>query len=201
VTLVFHANSFTQELLFSTLSFLRAFLVFYFWLLALAIVNRRSKDSDPFHKLLLLQLGRAGQWPPFVQTILPMLVIATLWLLIHPVLVRTGTIKATQSTLHMLEQASLVGGGVFLTLKFLLPAFLFLHVITSYVYLGTSAFWDFIAVTARNLLHPLNRLPLRLGKVDFAPLIEILLIVLLLHALPVFIQIQLSQRNLTIWPP
>jgi hypothetical protein len=43
-------------------------------------------------------------------------------------------------------------------------------------------------------------LPLRWGRVDFAPLVGIILLLLLLHALPNLVLSQLSRRNLTIWP-
>ena len=63
-----------------------------------------------------------------------------------------------------------------LTLKFVLPVILLLHLVTSYVYLGKSPVWDFIATTARGLLALLRWLPLRVGKLDLGPLAAIVLI-------------------------
>jgi uncharacterized protein YggT (Ycf19 family) len=90
-------------------------------------------------------------------------------------------------------------------LKSILPLFLFLHLLVSYVYLGSSPVWDFISLTARNLLAPLKWLPLRTRRVDFAPLVGIVLILLLLVAVPHFVQVllksePLKQYNLTLWP-
>jgi uncharacterized protein YggT (Ycf19 family) len=58
-------------------------------------------------------------------------------------------------------------------LKFLLVAVLALHLLNSYVYLGDLPLWSFVNATARSLLRPLQWLPLRAGRVDFAPLLAI----------------------------
>jgi hypothetical protein len=50
------------------------------------------------------------------------------------------------------------------------------------------------------LLSPLKHVRLRLGRVDLAPVIGIILIVLLLHLLPHFLLHELDRRNLTLWP-
>jgi hypothetical protein len=41
---------------------------------------------------------------------------------------------------------------------------------------------------------------LRYARFDFAPLAGIVLILLLLHALPAFVQYVLSRNHLVIWP-
>ena len=71
-----------------------------------------------------------------------------------------------------------VGLGSYLSWKYLIGGLLALHLVSSYVYLGNQPFWHFVAPTGRNLLRPLRRVPLRLGKVDFAPLVGIALVFL-----------------------
>jgi len=200
VVLAFKGDWFRTELLFSALSFLRVLLVFYFWLLTLAMINRRTTPADAIQKVLLLQLGRAGRWPRVVQAIVPVLIVAALWAVFQPLLTGARVINPAQSPLQLLAQGLLTGVGIYFSLKFLLPVMLFAHLVASYVYLGKSPLWEFIGNTARNILAPLNRLPLRFGRVDFAPLAAIILIFLLLHTLPNLVQFQLSRRNLTIWP-
>jgi uncharacterized protein YggT (Ycf19 family) len=200
VVLRFQGTAFGQVLLFSFASFISTLAVFYFWLLAITFINGRSLDPDPLQKLILLQLGKVVRWPRFVQVILPGLVAAGLWLAAHPLLAWADIIKPAQSTSHLLGQSAMIGGAIYFTLKTLLPVFLFLHLIVSYVYLGNSPVWDFISLTARNLLAPLNGLPLRTQKVDFAPLVGIVLILLLLVAVPLVVQLLLRQNNLTLWP-
>ena len=56
--------------------------------------------------------------------------------------------------------------------------FLALYVLNSYVYLGDFAFLDFVNTTSHGLLRPLRRLPLRVGRVDLAPLAGMALVML-----------------------
>lgn len=191
-------SSLRATLLFSLLSFLRLLLVFYFWLLVLGAIKRPSTEPEPIQKLIRLHLGRLGSWPWPAQLILPLLLAAALWVLLHPVLVGLDVINRAHSLGHLAGQAGLVSAGLLLTLKYLLPTILLLHFVLTYVYLGRSAFWDFISGTARTLLTPLRFL--RLGKVDFAPLVGTVLLVALLHWLPNLLEHDLLSRNLTLWP-
>ena len=200
VVLTFHGTAFLPALAFSLLSFLRAFLVLYFWLLILAAINRNASGSDPFQKMISLQLGRLARWPWQAQITAPIFAAALLWAVFHPVLVHLGVAGRTQSDLHLAGQSLLVGAGMLFSLKELLPAFLVVHLVASYVYLGRSPVWDFAGLTSRNLLAPLNRLPLRLGRLDFTPAAGIALILLLLHTLPSALLLYLSRHNLSVWP-
>ena len=200
VVLAFRGHIFFTALLFSILSFVRTWMVFHCWLLALAVIHGRPAQPGLFLKMIQLHLGWVAQWPRAVQALAPGLSTALLWIAVHPVLAYAGVVNRVPSVVPLLEQGALVGAVIYLTLKHFLPVFLFLHLIASYVYLGNTPFWDFIGSTARKMLLPLQRLPLRLGRVDFAPLVGIILILLLLHGLPTILQSQLSRRNLTLWP-
>jgi uncharacterized protein YggT (Ycf19 family) len=118
----------------------------------------------------------------------------------HPLLVYTGVTTPVRSNAVLLAQGCVISLIVYLSLKFVLLAFLVVHVFITYVYLGTNPVWDFINTTSRNLLRPLNRLPLRLGKIDLAPIIGIVLVALLLFVLPNYLLHELDRRNLTVWP-
>ena len=99
-----------------------------------------------------------------------------------------------------MRQGLLVGTALYLSLQYLLPVFLFAHLIASYVYLGASPLWDFVGSTARNLLAPLSRLPLQVARVDFAPVAGVVLIFVLLHWLPDLIVRKMAQHNVSLWP-
>jgi uncharacterized protein YggT (Ycf19 family) len=200
VVLAFRSDSFWSQVVFSTLSFLQVLVVFYSWLLALAVISRRKGDADPIQKLVRLHLGRSGRWPWPAQALLPLITVAALWIALHPLLLYLDVVSRTPSTWHLLEQGLLLGGRLYLTLKYLLPPFLLLQLIVSYVYLGASPLWDFISLTATNLLGPLRRLPLQFGRLDFAPVAGVVLIYLLLHMLPRFLQSELSRHQLSLWP-
>lgn len=200
VVLTFRGTDLWPALVFSLLGFLRAFVVLYFWLLVLAALNRQASGSDPFQKMISLQLGRLARWPWLAQVTAPLFMAAMLWALFHPLLVYLGVTSRVAFNWHLVGQSLLVGAGMIFSLKELLPAFLIVHLVASYVYLGRSPVWDFANLTARNLLAPLHRLPLRFGKVDGTPVVGIILIILLLDTLPKMVLAGLSRHNLTVWP-
>ena len=192
---------FLSVLLFSILSFVRVLVVFYFWLLALAVINRRVTNPDPLQKLLLVQLGRAARWPLFVQLIFPFIASAALWMLCHGILVRVGVTSPVRSTMLLLEQGLVLGLCLYVSLKFLVVAFPFTYLVVNYVYLGSNPVWEFISTTSRNILSPLNRLPLRFGKLDLAPVIAIILLVFLLYwPAPAHVRYFMDRHHLTFWP-
>jgi len=202
---VFRGHSLWLVLLFSVLSFFRMLAVFYFWLLALAVINRHETEPDAIQKMVLLHLGRAARWPGHVQAVVPLLAGAAIWFALHPLLVYAGVMNPAQSNLHFIGRGLLVGTAIYFSLRLLLPVLLVLHMIASYVYLGRSPLWDFIGTTSKNVLAPLKRLPLRAGKVDFAPVAGILLIGLFLYrvpwiSVPWFIGYFLDRHGLMLWP-
>jgi uncharacterized protein YggT (Ycf19 family) len=197
----FRCDVLGSALLFSALSFVRLLAVFYFWLLALVVINRKGADADPLQKLLRSHVGPVGRWPWWVQSLLPLVLVAGLWVALHPVLVCLNVTGPVRSPSHLLEQGLLVGAAIYLSLKYLLPVFLLLHLIASYVYLGRNPLWDFVSMTSRNVLAPLRRLPLCYARVDFAPLAGAVLIFLLLHVLPVHGLPWLGKHcHLNLWP-
>ena len=141
---------------------------------------------------------RAGRW--LLQLLLPLLLVTGLWIALHPLLVQLEITSRVRSNAHLVEQGLLIGIALYLTLQYLLPVFLLLHLVASYVYLGSNPLWDFVGATARNLLAPLRWLPLRIARFDFAPLVGVLLILFLLHWLPNLILGELAENNVSLWP-
>ena len=172
----FRSDVWWLMLLFSVLSFAIMLGLLYLWLLLLSLVNGRAAESDRVQKLVRLHLGRVDRWPWLVKALLPLLVTFCLWYLVSLLLSRLTLIPPTLSKTHRLEQALVVGLGSYLSWKYLVGGLLALHLVSSYVYLGNLPFWNFINLTGRNLLIPLRRVPLRLGKVDFAPLVGLALV-------------------------
>ena len=186
--------------LYSVLSFAWFLANAYFWLLFLTLVNGRSAEGDPIQRLVRLHLGRLGRWPRPVQLLLPIMLVAVLWMLLHPLLRNAGITIRVHSRWHLLGQGLLTGAGMYFSLKYLIPFILLAHLVVSYVYLGSSPLWDFLTLTARNLLAPLRWLPLRVGKCDFAPVVGAALVLLLLQILPDFVHALLAKNRLTLWP-
>jgi uncharacterized protein YggT (Ycf19 family) len=200
IVLAFRGDFFRTALAYSCLSFLRILVVFYFWLIALVIINRTITETDPIQKLVRLHLGRPARWPWPLQLLLPFLIVLALWMVLHPLLVSLSVVGRARSTAHLVEQGSLLGLGLLLSLKYVLPAFLLLHLVASYIYLGNNALLDFVTATSTNITAPLRRLPLRFGKVDFTPVAGVILILWLLQWLPNLVLGRLSASKLSAWP-
>jgi uncharacterized protein YggT (Ycf19 family) len=188
IVVPFRSDSWWRMLLFSCLSFAVTLGGCYLWLLLLSIVNGRKTETDPLQKLVRLHLGRVDRWPWPMKVLVPLLVSAACWYFLSLLLARLGNIPPAASKTHRLEQSVVVGLGSFLSWRYLIGGLLALHLVGSYVYLGDQPFWSFIALSGRNLLIPLRWVPLRLGKVDFTPLVGIAV---------VFFTAELAQRGLT----
>src|SRR5947208_16640035 len=113
---------------------------------------------------------------------------SVLWIALTPLLTGWKIIPPPVSLAHRLEQAGTIGLGIYLRWKFLIGGLLALYLVGSYIFLGNHPFWNFIAVTGRNALGPLCRLPVRVGKVDLAPVVGMAL---------VFLAAGLAERGLT----
>jgi uncharacterized protein YggT (Ycf19 family) len=193
-------HSVLSILSFSVLSFVQLLIVFYLWLLIIAMANRRETSPDPLQKLLLVQLGRLARWPLAVQLIVPVLVVAALWMAFHPLLVYIGVTPAVRSNGVLFAQGCVASLILYWTVKYLLVVLLAVHLIITYVYLGANPVWEFINTTSKNLLSPLSKLPLRFGRIDLAPILGIIFVVLLLFLLPDYILKYLDAKQLTLWP-
>jgi len=200
VVLAFRSDLFFPGMLFSMLSFARILIVCYFWLLVLAMINRRNAEPDPLLKMLRLHLGPVARWPALMQALLPFVLTTGLWIVLHPSLVHWEITSRVPSNAHLVEQGLLIGTALYISLQYVLPGFLFLHLIATYGYLGASPLLDFVGATARSLLAPLPRWPLRIGRLDLAPLAAVILIFALLHWVPHLILGKLSQHNVNPWP-
>ena len=74
---------------------------------------------------------------------------------------------------HLLEQALVLGIGMYPPARHVFGVVLGLHLLNTYVYLGGHPVWNFVNAAGKRMLAPLKPLPLRLGRMDFAPLVGI----------------------------
>ena len=200
IVLPFRGDLPVPVFVYSCLSFIRVLIVLYFWLFTLEAINRGGVEVNPIQKLIRLHIGRIAGWPWAVQLVVPPLLVVVLWMAMEPLLTRIGVVAPARSPAHLVEQGLLVGLGLVLSLKYLLSAFLLLHLVSSYVYLGTSPFWEFVASTSGKIIAPLRRLPLQLARIDLAPVLGVVLILYLLEWLPNLVLSKLAAANLSAWP-
>jgi uncharacterized protein YggT (Ycf19 family) len=176
-TVWFRSDLLGRMALFSLCSFGVALGIFYLCLLLLSWINGPVADTEPGQRLVRAQLGRLDRWPGAFKLLLPLLFTAAAWCLLHPCLARLGVVPPNpHSEWRVLAQGVIIGLAVYLSLKYFLVAILALHLFSSYVYLGEAPFWNFVNTTAHGLLRPLQCFPLRAGKLDFAPVLAMLLV-------------------------
>ncbi|MDD5141150.1 MAG: YggT family protein [Verrucomicrobiales bacterium] len=174
--LTFASNSFGRMLLFSTFSFGLALGVFYVWLLLLSILAGPAATEQPVHRLVRIPLGGMDRWPCLVKIISPFAGTALLWWLASWLLVRLEIVPRPVSAAHRIEESLVIGLGSYLAWKFLAAALLVLRLLNTYIYFGKHPFWNYVNATAQVLLAPLQKIPLRAGRADFAPVVGIVLV-------------------------
>jgi uncharacterized protein YggT (Ycf19 family) len=188
VTVWFRSDVLGRMLLFSLFSFGVTLGFFYLCLLLLSWVHAQTTDTEPAQRLVRAHLGSLDRWPAAMKLLLPLLFTALVWCLLYPLLVKLRIMPATvDSPWVVVAQGAVIGLAAYLVLKFFLVAVFTLHLLNSYVYLGEFPLWNFVNITARDLLRPMKWIPLQAGKIDFAPVVAI--VVVLLSA-------QLSQQAL-----
>jgi uncharacterized protein YggT (Ycf19 family) len=173
-TLLFRSDWFLRILIFSFFSFGLTLGIFYLCLLPLSLL----RGPDPIHRLVKIPLGRVDDWPRWAKILLPFLAASVLWWLASWLFVWLQVLQPPVAAAQRFEQSIVIGLGSYLVWKFPLGAILLLHLLNSYVYFGKHPFWKYVNATAQVILQPLGKIPLRLGRVDFAPVAAIILVFL-----------------------
>ena len=164
-------SSLMTMLLYSFYSFGVMLGVFLLWVLLLSVLKSGAMETDSLRQLLRLHLGTIEKWSRVTKLLLPLLIIVPIWWLGSWPLTYWNILPPVSGMMHRFEQALLVGVGGYLAWKYLIVGALALYFVSSYVYFGKQPLWQHLDVIARLLLAPLRSLPLRFGKMDFAPLV------------------------------
>ena len=163
-----HWSGLQQMMLFSFFSFGQMLGIFYVWLLFLSLLA----GPLPVHGLVTIPLGRVDGWPRWLKTILPFFATAVSWWLASWLLSHLQTLPAIPAA-GRFQQSAVIGVSSYLLWQFPPGAILLLHLLNSYIYFGKHPFWKYVNVTAHTILRPWGKIPLRLGKVDFAPILAL----------------------------
>jgi uncharacterized protein YggT (Ycf19 family) len=170
-----------RMLLFSAYSFGVALTIFNLWLLLLSTLKSTTNNADSLRQLLRALIGRIETAPGWLKLILPLVVLTPVWWLASWPLTYLTRLPEPSASARW-QQALLVGAGSYLCWKYLIGGVLALYFVSSYVYFGRQPFWQHLTDIGRLLLGPLRRLPLRVGRLDFSPLVGIVLIFAVAHA-------------------
>jgi uncharacterized protein YggT (Ycf19 family) len=164
-------------LLYSVLSFGVTMAVVFLTLLLVSLLGRNEGADSSLPRLARAHLGRLENWPTPMKALLPLVAGAVTWWALSWPLAAWGLIPQPMSEAHRLAQAALVGVSTYVAWKYLVVALLALHLVNSYVFFGRQPIWNYSNASARALLAPLRPIPLRAGKVDFAPIVGIVLVI------------------------
>jgi uncharacterized protein YggT (Ycf19 family) len=165
-------------LLYSFVSFGKVLGCYYLWLLLFALANASVPDSDPMQRIVRIQLGWLGRLPGAFLAGVPLVLGALLWLLIHWPFQRLGLYAAVPTPETLWQQSLIFGLGTYLAWEYLIAGLFLAHMINSYVYVGNSPVWHYLALAGRNLLLPIRWLPLTFGRADFRPVAGMVLVLL-----------------------
>jgi uncharacterized protein YggT (Ycf19 family) len=157
---------------FSFLSFGMVLGIFYLCLLPLSLLE----GPEPIHRLVKIPLGRVDGWPRWAKIIMPFAGAAVFWWLATWILDGLQISTKPISAAGRFEESLVIGVCSYLVWKFPLGAILLLHLLNSYIYFGKHPFWKYVNVTAQKIMSPLKNVPLRIGKVDFAPVLMVAVI-------------------------
>jgi hypothetical protein len=182
IVVAFRSDLKDRILLFSLLSFLVSLGILYSGLLLLSLLNSKLPDNNPTQRWVRSNLGRIDRFPAWLKLLLPWLVLTAAWLAVSPLLSALDIIPAPRSAGHLLQQAAVIGLGSYFSWKYVVAGVLLLHIVNSYVYLGNDPFWSYLGPTAKTLSRPLGFLPLRAGKLDFAPVCLMIIVFFLCEA-------------------
>jgi uncharacterized protein YggT (Ycf19 family) len=178
ITLSFRSDLFGRMLVFSVFSLGLTLVIFYLWLLLLSLLSGAATDTGPIHRLVRMCLGGIDGWPRWAKVITPFAVTAPLWWLASWLFTRLEIIPKPISAAHRLEESLVIGLGCYLAWKAVIAALLVLHLLNTYIYFGKQPLWNYVRTTTETLLLPLRKIPLRAGKVDFAPVVGIAILFL-----------------------
>lgn len=179
IALPFRSDFFWRMFLFSFFSFGVALGVFYLCIILFSILTDRNSSADPVQNLIRAQLGKLDLLPAPLKLFLPWCVMLVLWCALNKPLIALGMLPASKSFMHLLGQGAVVGLGVYLVWEYLIVGILLLHLLNSYIYFGAWPFWTFIDNSAQQILKWASGIPLRVGKIDFAPLVVMALVIVI----------------------
>jgi uncharacterized protein YggT (Ycf19 family) len=169
----FRDDWFGGMLLFSFLSFGLTLGSVYVGLLFLSLLS----GPEPIHALVKVPLGRVDDWPRWAKALLPFMGTAVSWWLASWLFGWMQILPHINMAARF-EQSMVIGAASYLIWKIPAAALLALHLLSSYVYFGRHPLWQYVAATAQTMLGPLQKIPLRVGKVDFAPVAGLVVVFL-----------------------
>lgn len=177
----FRSDHFSRMLLYSLLCISKWLLVLYVGIVFLVLLTRTVGAGDSLHRFILHQLGILGRFSPWVAAGATVFSAMVIWAAVVYPLSRLGIFPSPRGIGMVMAQGVMLSLGIWLKMRWVIWGILLLYILSTYVYFGSHPFWFYVAMVGRQLVRPLSGLPLRLGKVDFAPLVMAVIIFVIFH--------------------
>jgi hypothetical protein len=174
VRVVFRSDYFWRMLASSVLGFAWMWFGLFASVCLVMAVNRPPQDKDGVTRELRRSVGWISHLPGVLWLFVPSVLLGLAWLLLGWWAAVTGLVPALHHPAHLFQQSIVVGLGAVLVWRWLLTVVLGLNFLNSYVFFGSSPFWDFVQHTGNRLVRPLAWT--RMGRVNLPPLIALALV-------------------------
>jgi len=184
ILLTFRSDHLSRMMLFSAVGLFLTLAEFHLCLLLFSITIPRTATETPLLRTVRGCLGWVDGWPAWLKLPLPLLVAGALWFAAAPLLVKISLLLPPDSQTTTALQGLVLGASAYLAWAYTILFILLLFLIHTYVYLGVHPFWEFVQIAGDRFLKPLRAAHLRWRKVDFTPVIGIVLMWCLVRYLP-----------------
>lgn len=155
-------------------SFLKFTLMAYIWLWVLWRISRKD-SAEQLVGSLKAGLGFVGRMPMVVQPILLIFFGMIGWFLVGLSFGAFGVLPTSIPLPLLIWQAFWISISAWVGVYWMMLLLMMIYLLHSYVYLGSWEGWDWIEGMGDRLLLPLKKLPLQWARIDFAPLLFLLL--------------------------
>ena len=164
----FRSDYFPRSLAYSVLSFTRWLSALYFCWVLLATIRPESDTAKMWRSFLRSQFGWIGGLPSTALWIAALLLAILLHIIEAEWMVYIGV--RTESS-HYYKLLPLLVILDFRIAIYLSMGIITLYILNSYVYFGEKNLWNNVNDCGKQLLSPIRRIPLVVGKVDLAPIL------------------------------
>ena len=162
----FRSYIFPMTFAYSILSFARWLSALYFCLALLITIIPEENSAKMWRSFLRCQFGWLGGLPAIALWVTALLLSASL----HIIEIEWMTlIEARSENSHQYGYLPLLIILDFRAATYLTMGIVSLYIINSYVYIGEKKFWKNVDDYGKQLLAPVRRIPLVVGKADLAP--------------------------------
>ncbi len=162
----FRSDHFARSLAYSILSFTRWLSDLYFCWALLITIKPKSDTAKTWRSFLRSQFGWLGGLPSIALWIAALLLAILLHIIEAEWMVYVGVRTESNHYYKLLPLLVLLD---FRTAIYLSMGIITLYILNSYVYFGENNFWNSVNNCGKQLLAPIRRTPLVVGKVDLAP--------------------------------